>query len=81
MSQMITDEEIAAAEAESAVMQLSRARRAEIAARLIASLDEETPVEKAWAEEIRRRVGDYRAGRAKTRPIDEVLDEVDEMLR
>jgi hypothetical protein len=26
-------------------------------------------------------VGDYRAGRAKTRPIDEVLDEVDEMLR
>lgn len=33
MSQVITDEELAAAEAESAVMQLPRARRAEIAAR------------------------------------------------
>jgi putative addiction module component (TIGR02574 family) len=81
MSQMITDEELAAAEVESAAMQLPRARRAEIAARLIASLDEGTPVETAWAAEVRRRVSDYRAGRAKTRPIDEVLDEVDEMLR
>ncbi|MBW3572627.1 MAG: addiction module protein [Gemmatimonadetes bacterium] len=54
MSEMITDEDLVAAEAESAVMQLPRARRAEIAARLIASLDEETPVEKAWADEIRR---------------------------
>lgn len=81
MSQMITDEELTAAEVESAAMQLPRARRAEIAARLIASLDEETPVEKAWADEVRRRVKDYRAGRAKTRPIDDVLDEVDELLR
>ena len=81
MSQMITDEELAAAEAESAVMQLSREWRAQIAARLIKSLDEETPVEKAWAVEIRRRVHDYRAGKSKTRPIDEVLDEVDESLR
>lgn len=76
MWQMFTDEELAAAEVESAAMQLPRARRAEIAARLIASLDEETPVENAWADEVRRRVKDYRAGRAKTRPIDEVLDEV-----
>lgn len=81
MSQTLSDEEIAAAEAESAVMQLPRSRRAEIAARLIASLDEETTVEQAWAQEICLRVSDYRAGRAKTRPIDEVLDEVDEMLR
>ena len=64
MSQMITDEEVAAAEAESAVMQLSRERRAQIAARLIASLDEETRVERAWADEIHRRVHDYRAGKA-----------------
>jgi putative addiction module component (TIGR02574 family) len=81
MSQMITDEEMAAAEVESAAMQLPRERRAQIAARLIASLDEDTRVEQAWADEIRRRVHDYRAGKAKTRPIDEVLDEVDELLR
>lgn len=37
--------------------------------------------EKAWADEIRRRVSDYRSGKARTRPIDEVLDEVDEMIR
>jgi putative addiction module component (TIGR02574 family) len=81
MSQMITDEELAAAEVESAAMQLPRARRAQIAARLLASLDDESRVEQAWADEVRRRVVDYRAGRARTRPIDEVLHEVDEMLR
>jgi putative addiction module component (TIGR02574 family) len=80
MSQTITDEELTAAEIESAAMQLPRARRAEIAARLITSLDEETQVEKAWAEEIRRRVRDYRNGKANTRPIDAVLNEVDELL-
>jgi putative addiction module component (TIGR02574 family) len=77
MSQMITDEALVAAEAESAVIQLPRARRT----KMIASLDEDTRVERAWAEEIRRRVHDFRAGKSKTRPIDEVLDEVDEMLR
>lgn len=81
MAQTISDEEIAAAEAESAVMQLSCERRAEIATRPVASLDEETPVEQAWASELRRRVSDCRAGKARTRPIDEVLDEVDEILR
>lgn len=68
-------------EVESAALQLPRDARARIAERLIASLDEETRVEQAWAEEIRRRVGDFRAGKARTRPIDEVLDEVDELLR
>jgi 2,3-bisphosphoglycerate-independent phosphoglycerate mutase len=38
-------------------------------------------VEMAWADEVSQRVSDYRAGRVKTRPIDEVLNEVDEMLR
>jgi hypothetical protein len=81
MAQTISDGETAAAEAESAVVQLSRESPAEIGNRPIANLDEETPVEQAWANEIRRRVSNYRADSAKTRPINEVLDEVDEILR
>lgn len=34
----------------------------------------------AWAEEIRRRIRAVRAGEMRTRPIDEVLDEVDRLL-
>jgi putative addiction module component (TIGR02574 family) len=68
-------------ELESAALQLPREVRARIAERLLASLDEETRVEQAWAEEVRRRVRDFRAGKAKTRPIDDVLNEVDELLR
>lgn len=53
----------------------------ELKARTAQVTDEETRVEQAWAEEVRRRVGLLRAGKAKTRPIDDVLDEVDELLR
>ena len=68
-------------EVESAALQLPREARARIAGRLIESLDEESRVEQAWAEEVSRRARDFRAGKTKTRPIDEVLDEVDELLR
>lgn len=46
-----------------------------------ATLDDETRVEQAWEEEVRRRVERWRAGKAVTRPIYDVLDEVDELLR
>ncbi|HVH13797.1 MAG TPA: addiction module protein [Longimicrobium sp.] len=68
-------------EVESAALQLPREARARIAERLIASLDEETRAEQAWAEEVRRRVRDFRSGQVRTRPVDDVLDEVDELLR
>lgn len=42
---------------------------------------EEARVERAWAEEVRRRVRAFRAGETTTRPIDDVLDEVDALLR
>ena len=66
---------------ESAALQFPREARARIAERLIASLDEETRVEQAWKEEVRRRVNDFRAGKTRTRPIYDVLDEMDELLR
>jgi hypothetical protein len=57
MSQMITDEELTAAEVESAALQLPRARRAQIAARLLTSLDdEESRLERVWAAKLRERI-------------------------
>ena len=47
--------------------------------RLIESLDEgpaEEGVEEAWAEEIKRRVGDIRSGKVKTIPGEQVLREL-----
>jgi putative addiction module component (TIGR02574 family) len=81
MSTTITDEEIAAAEVESAAMQLPRARRAEIAARLFASLDEESRLERAWAAELRDRIRAVKAGEMKLLSEEEAEAEVEELLR
>ncbi|HEX2209150.1 MAG TPA: addiction module protein [Longimicrobium sp.] len=81
MSQMITDEELAAAEVEAAAMQLSRARRAEIAARLFASLDEESRLERAWGAELRERMRAVKAGEMKLLSEDDADAEVEELLR
>ena len=53
---------------------LSDEDRATLAARLLESLDRskaDDGVEEAWAAEVRRRIADYRAGRAKTIPWSE----------
>lgn len=81
MSLTITDEELAIAEAESAVLQLPKEHRARIAARLLESLEEETSVEQAWAAEIRERIRAYRAGEIKTIPLEQALEEAEELLR
>ncbi len=49
--------------------------RAELAHRLVESLDEpsESEVEKLWLEEVRRRVQDYRDGKVQTIPADVVF--------
>lgn len=59
-------------------MELSSHERAELAARLIASLDEEpaddpAEVERAWEEEIRRRVADLQSGTADLIPAEDVF--------
>ena len=48
--------------------------RAELAGRLLESIEEEPDerVEDAWVAEIERRMADYRAGRVKTIPWAEV---------
>jgi len=54
--------------------QLPPEDRAELAGLLLDSIDEpaDEGVEEAWAAEIERRMGEYRAGRVKTIPWSEV---------
>jgi putative addiction module component (TIGR02574 family) len=66
---------------ESAVLQLPRAERARLAERLIASLDEDSEIERAWAEEIERRVADLRSGKVKPIPGEQVFDELKDLFR
>jgi putative addiction module component (TIGR02574 family) len=65
-------------------LRLSDSERAELAARLIESLepDAEDDVESAWGEEIRRRLDDLDQGRVQPVPWPEarrlILDDTDE---
>jgi putative addiction module component (TIGR02574 family) len=68
-------------EIESAAMQLPPAERARLAERLIASLDEEAEIEKAWAEEVRRRVAELRSGEVEPIPGEQVFEELDDLFR
>lgn len=70
-----------AEEIESAALGLPREQRAYLAERLIASLDEDTEVEQAWAVEIRRRVAELRSGTVQAVPGDEVFDELKSLYR
>ena len=57
--------------------------RAALAERLLASLEElsEEEAERLWAEEAQRRLQEYRAGRAKALPAEEVAKKVGSLLR
>jgi putative addiction module component (TIGR02574 family) len=71
---------------EAAALELSASERARLARLLIASLDEEpaedqAEVERAWEQEIRRRLEEFRAGRTRTSPADQVVSEARARLR
>jgi putative addiction module component (TIGR02574 family) len=57
--------------------------RAELAQSLVASLDETTDgnVEALWISEILRRDAELRAGTAKVKPADQVIQEARSLLR
>lgn len=65
---------------EAEAFRLSREERARLAEALISSLDEEAEIERAWAEEIRRRVAELRGGAVETIPAEEVFAELDELV-
>ncbi len=61
---------------------LDVADRAALAEKLLASLDElsEEEAERLWAEESRRRLDAYRAGRASSAPAEEVFRRAERLL-
>ena len=69
---LLTKEEIVAA-----ALNLSQSDRAELASRLIESLDDadDGDVEAAWIEEAEQRYADYRAGRVTAREAGDVFAE------
>ena len=64
-------------------LSLSVQDRASLAERLLASLDElsEDEAERLWTEEAERRLKEYRVGRAKAVPADEVAQKAQSLLR
>lgn len=65
---------------EAEARRLPREERARLAEALISSLDEEAEIERAWSEEIRRRLGELESGSVSTVPAEEVFEELDELL-
>jgi len=65
------------------VLGLPTKKRAELALRIMESLDGEPSqdVEAAWAAEVRDRVDALRAGKASTRPAADVFSDARRMLR
>lgn len=55
------------------LLQLPPHERARLAESLIASLDQDTAIERAWRAEVARRVAALEAGETRTRPVTDVL--------
>ena len=57
--------------------------RAKLAEQLLASLDtlSEEEAERLWADEAERRLKEYRAGRMKAIPADEVAEKAQRLMR
>lgn len=56
---------------------LPREERARLAEALLASLDEDAEIERAWQAEIRRRLHEVREGSVETVPAGEVFAKLD----
>ncbi len=56
-----------------AVLSLPEAERARLAARILASLDEDAEIEAAWVSEVRERMAAYRRGEIAAVAAQDVL--------
>lgn len=62
-------------ELEAQMLRLPRSERAYLAQKLIASLDEEDEVDRAWAEEAERRFEELHSGKTDAIPAEQVFKE------
>jgi putative addiction module component (TIGR02574 family) len=61
------------AQLEAEMMKLPRSLRARLAERLIESLDEDSEIERAWADEADKRHQAYLTGDESVRPLEDFL--------
>lgn len=66
---------------EAEALKLTAGERAAFAQLLLASLDEDTEIEDAWAAEIERRIADVETGTARLIPIADALAQVRARLK
>jgi putative addiction module component (TIGR02574 family) len=62
-------------------LKLTSGERAAFAQVLLASLDEDTEIEDAWASEVERRIADVESGAVKVIPIADALAQVRAALK
>jgi putative ABC transport system substrate-binding protein len=73
------DTELEKLEAEA--LKLAPGERAALAQRLLASLEEDTEIEEAWAQEVERRIAEVESGAVQLIPIEEALARVRAALK
>jgi putative addiction module component (TIGR02574 family) len=66
---------------EAEALQLTSGERAAFAQLLLASLDEDTSIEEAWAAETERRIADIESGAVQVIPIADALAQVRASLK
>ncbi|MFL5538360.1 MAG: addiction module protein [Longimicrobiaceae bacterium] len=62
-------------------LSLPREDRARILDALMSSLEADPEVERAWDEEIRRRIEGIKSGKTQTIPGEDVFKEIEDLLR
>ena len=62
-------------------LKLTPGERAALAQRLLASLDEDSEIEDAWAAEVERRIAEVESGAVQVIPIEEALARVRTALK
>ena len=66
---------------ESEALKLTPSERAALAERLLASLEEDSEIEEAWAAEIERRIAEVESGAVQVVPIAEALAQIRAKLK
>ncbi|MFM9883581.1 MAG: addiction module protein [Burkholderiales bacterium] len=66
---------------EEEALKLTPGERAALAQRLLASLDEDSEIDDAWAAEVERRIAEVENGAVQVIPIEEALSQVRAALK
>jgi putative addiction module component (TIGR02574 family) len=66
---------------EAQALKLTTSERAQLAERLIASLDEDGEIEAAWAAEVERRIAEIEGGHVQMIPAEEAIARARESLK